>query len=56
MRLPTFEVQSLRLLKRLTMIVRDGIVEHVFYPVFPPNVNAAQVVEWLTNHPMGSAL
>jgi peroxiredoxin len=54
MHLPTFEVQSLRLLKRLTMIVRDGIVEHVFYPVFPPNLNAEQVVEWLTSHPMGS--
>ncbi len=35
MRLPTFEVAGLILLKRLTMILHDGIVERVFYPVFP---------------------
>jgi peroxiredoxin len=47
MRLPTFEVESARLLKRLTLIIRDGTVEHVFYPVFPPDANAHQVVQWL---------
>ncbi len=51
MRLPTFEVQSMRLLKRLTLIIRDGAVEHVFYPVFPPDGNAQQVVNWLITHP-----
>jgi peroxiredoxin len=50
MRLPTFEVQSMRLLKRLTLILRDGTVEHVFYPVFPPDGNAHQVVNWLMAH------
>ena len=50
MRLPTFEVQSMRLLKRLTLIIRDGVVEHVFYPVFPPDRNAQQVVDWLITH------
>ena len=50
MRLPTFDVQSMRLLKRLTLIIRDGLVEHVFYPVFPPDQNAQQVVAWLTSH------
>jgi peroxiredoxin len=53
MRLPTFEVQSTRLLKRLTLIIRDGVVEHVFYPVFPPDQNAQAVVEWLTTHQAG---
>jgi hypothetical protein len=36
-------VQSVRLLKRLTLVIRDGGVEHVFYPVFPPDKNAEQV-------------
>ena len=51
MRLPTFEVKSMRLLKRLTLIIRDGMVEHVFYPVFPPDANAQEVVNWLITHP-----
>jgi peroxiredoxin len=50
MRLPQFDVGSMRLLKRLTLIVRDGFVEHVFYPVFPPDRNAEQVLEWLARH------
>jgi peroxiredoxin len=47
LRLPTFEVAGMRLLKRLTMIVRHHRIEHVFYPVFPPNESAAQVIRWL---------
>jgi peroxiredoxin len=50
LRLPTFDVKSARLLKRLTLIIRDGTVEHVFYPVFPPDQNAHQVVSWLLAH------
>ena len=50
MRLPVFDVQSMQLLKRLTLIIRDGVVEHVFYPVFPPDRNAEQVVDWLRTH------
>jgi peroxiredoxin len=41
----------MRLLKRLTLIIRDGVVEHVFYPVFPPDANAQAVVEWLAANP-----
>ena len=52
MRLPTFEVAGMRLLKRLTLVVRGGRVEHVFYPVFPPNESADQVLRWLRNCPM----
>lgn len=48
-RLPTFEVAGMRLVKRLTLIIRDNHIAHVFYPVFPPNENAAQVVRWLSD-------
>ncbi|MBI2188081.1 MAG: hypothetical protein HYU37_13340 [Acidobacteria bacterium] len=54
MRLPTFEIASMRLLKRLTLIIRDGVVEHVFYPVFPPDRDAQEVLAWLAAHPVGS--
>ncbi|HTS59763.1 MAG TPA: peroxiredoxin [Terriglobales bacterium] len=50
--LPTFEVEGVRLLKRLTMIVRDSKIEHVFYPVFPPNESADQVINWLEANPL----
>jgi peroxiredoxin len=52
LRLPTFEVDGMRLIKRLTLIVRDGRIEHVFYPVFPPDASAAQVLDWLERHPI----
>ncbi|WGF86947.1 peroxiredoxin [Marinivivus vitaminiproducens] len=50
-RLPTFEVEGEVLLRRVTLIVRDGVVEHVFYLVFPPDRNAADVMDWLRSHP-----
>ncbi|WP_327351310.1 MerR family transcriptional regulator [Streptomyces sp. NBC_01304] len=49
--LPTFTAGGLPLYKRLTLIVRDGIVEHAFYPIFPPNEHARQVLSWLRSHP-----
>jgi peroxiredoxin len=52
LRLPTFEVDGMRLIKRLTLVVRAGRIEHVFYPVFPPNESAAQVIDWLERHPI----
>jgi peroxiredoxin len=52
LRLPTFEVEGVRLLKRLTLIVRGGRIEHVFYPVFPSSENAAEVVRWLRSYPI----
>jgi peroxiredoxin len=47
LRLPIFTTHGMTLLKRLTLIVRDGAIEHVFYPVFPPDRNAGDVVAWL---------
>jgi peroxiredoxin len=45
--LPTFEVAGMKLYRRLTLIARGGRIEKVFYPVFPPDRNAADVVKWL---------
>jgi len=50
--LPTFEVDGMRLVRRLTLIVRDQRIEHVFYPVFPPDRSADQVMDWLRQHPI----
>ena len=48
LKLPTFEVAGMRLIKRLALIARDGMIEKVFYPVFPPDRNAGDVLAWLT--------
>lgn len=48
--LPTFKAAGQTLYKRLTMIVTDGSIEHVFYPVFPPGQHAKQVLDWLRRH------
>jgi peroxiredoxin len=45
--LSTFEVDGRRLYKRITLVLRDGRIEHVFYPVFPPGEHAEQVLAWL---------
>lgn len=45
--LPSFEFNGERLLKRLTMIIKKGRIEKVFYPVFPPDQNPSQVIAWL---------
>lgn len=47
--LPRFDVKigGTTVLKRITLIVNDGVIEHVFYPVFPPDEAASQVIEWL---------
>ena len=45
--LPTFTVAGMTLYRRLTMIISDGVIEHVFYPIFPPNQHAQEVLDWL---------
>lgn len=40
-----------RLYARLTLVIRDGVIEHVLYPVFPPNTHGQQVLGWLTGIP-----
>jgi peroxiredoxin len=49
MNLPTFEVEGMTLLKRFTLVIREGTVEHVFYPIFPPDRSAAEVMQWLSH-------
>ena len=49
--LPTFTVDGMTLLKRLTIVARSGRIEHVFYPVFPPDKHAEDVIAWLKRHP-----
>ena len=51
LRLPTFELGGERFVKRITLILRDGAVEKVFYPVFPPDENVVHVLEWLADNP-----
>src|ERR671921_183109 len=48
--LPTFEVDSMTLIKRLTLIIDNGAIETVFYPVFPPDADATNVAAWLRAH------
>jgi peroxiredoxin len=47
--LPTFEVEDITLVERLTLIISDGRIEKAFYPVFPPNQNAKEVIGWLSH-------
>jgi peroxiredoxin len=45
--LPTVEAAGIPLYKRVTLVIRDGEIVKVFYPVFPPDRNAAEVLAWL---------
>ena len=46
LRLPTFQVDSMTLIKRLTLIISGGRIDKVFYPVFPPDKDAEEVITW----------
>ncbi|HYN55114.1 MAG TPA: peroxiredoxin [Methylotenera sp.] len=47
--LPVFQVEEQVLYKRLTLIAEHNVIKKVFYPVFPPNQNATQVIDWLNS-------
>ena len=51
LRLPTFVIEGQTLLKRATLVIDAGRIVHVFYPVFPPDRDAAHVLDWLAAHP-----
>ncbi len=55
LRLPTFSVDDMTLIKRLTLVVQNGQIEHVFYPVFPPDRHAEEVLDWLKRRDAESA-
>ena len=47
LRLPTFTAAGMTLLKRMALVIDDGVITKAFYPVFPPDKNAAEVVAWI---------
>jgi peroxiredoxin len=49
LRLPTFEVAGMRLYRRLTLVASERRIVKVFYPVFPPDRNASEVLSWLAD-------
>lgn len=51
MRLPTFETSGMTLLKRFVLVIDNGTITHVFYPVFPPDGSAREVMAWLGKGP-----
>ena len=48
--MPTFDVDGMTLYKRLTLVAENQQIKKVFYPVFPPNEHASQVISWLQNN------
>ena len=52
LKLPTMEVAGLTLIKRLALVVDDARITHVFYPGFPPDRNAGDVLAWLQDNPV----
>ena len=50
--LPTMEVAGLTLIKRLALNIETARITHVFYPVFPPDRNAGDVLAWLKQNPV----
>jgi len=50
LKLPIFELEGKQLLKRVTIIAEGGKIVKFFYPVFPPDLNADEVIDWLRNN------
>jgi len=48
LKLPTFSVAGMTLLKRMALVIDDGTITKAFYPVFPPDKNAEEVIAWLS--------
>jgi peroxiredoxin len=48
--LPTFKVDGMELIKRMTLIIDDGVITHVLYPVFPPDKSAEETVRWIQSN------
>ncbi|MBD2767080.1 peroxiredoxin [Hymenobacter sp. BT664] len=55
LRLPTFTVDGLLLLRRFTLVLEGPRIRHVFYPVFPTTTHADEVLEWLRAHPLSES-
>ena len=48
LKLPLLAIENLRLIKRLTLIAKEGVIEKCFYPVFPPDKNVKDVIKWFS--------
>ena len=55
LKLPLLEVGGLKLIKRLTLILKDGMIKKCFYPVFPPDKNVLEVMAWFSENQLGKA-
>jgi peroxiredoxin len=51
LKLPSMKVAGLTMIKRLALIIDEAKITHVFYPVFPPDRNAGDVLAWLQENP-----
>ena len=51
LRLPTFDIAGMTLVKRLTLVIARGRILKVFYPIFPPDRHAGEVIAWLQSQP-----
>jgi DNA-binding transcriptional MerR regulator/peroxiredoxin len=49
--LPTFGAGGMVLYRRLTLVIRDDVIEHVFHPIAAPAMHALEVIQWLARHP-----
>ena len=47
MKLPTFEYDSSTFIKRITVICENSVIKKTFYPVFPPDKNVYDVLDWI---------
>jgi peroxiredoxin len=54
LKLPTMSVAGLTLIKRLVLIIDDARITHLFYPVFPPDRSAGDVLDWLKDNPVAA--
>ena len=52
MRFPLLRTNGMTLLKRMTLILQNGVVESVFYPVFPPDHHVTELIAWLKDQPL----
>jgi len=50
MNLPTFDYESYKYIKRITIILQDGVIKRTFYPVFPPDKNVGNVIDWVVSN------
>ncbi len=50
LKLPSFEISKKTYIKRVTMIIEQSIIKHVFYPIFPPDLHVHEVIKWLKNN------